>query len=307
MYSWGGSTSDWRGSVKSSYNFGEARARYDREAKRSGATTRARNYTRKKEPDLRLVNPKNKEIISQSRNPIIIGIDVTGSMQTWPGEIFDRLPLLYQTLAKYREDSEFCFCAIGDASCDNYALQVNNFNKEINDLEAAVKALGAEGGGGGGQIMESYELFGYYMLNHCQTPNANSPFLLIYGDEKFYENVDARQVRHYIGDNLENALNSSELWKELTEKYNLYFLQKAYGEGVYPKIDKEVKENWADAIGAQRIIEVPNEERAVDVGMGLIAKSWGEYEDFTLNLDARHDKVGVKEQVHRSLRHVKKT
>ena len=34
---------------------------------------------------------------------------MTGSMQTWPAEIFDRLPLLYNTLAQYRPDLEVLF------------------------------------------------------------------------------------------------------------------------------------------------------------------------------------------------------
>ena len=45
-------------------------------------------------------------------------------------------------------------------------------------------------------------------------------------------------------------------------------------------------------------------ERAVDVAMGLIAKNWGEYDDFSLNLDARHDDSALKASVHTSLRHI---
>ena len=33
-------------------------------------------------------------------------------MASWPFEIFDRLPLLYNTLSQYREDLEICFAAI---------------------------------------------------------------------------------------------------------------------------------------------------------------------------------------------------
>ena len=43
---------------------------------------------------------------------------MTGSMANWPFEIFDRLPLLYNTLSQYREDLEICFAAIGDAGVD---------------------------------------------------------------------------------------------------------------------------------------------------------------------------------------------
>ncbi len=298
MYSWGGSTADWKGSKK--YDYGSARARYDRDAADAGIS--ARTYNASREPNMDLVDPRGKTIKTDSTDPIIVGVDVTGSMATWPGEIFDRLPLLYQTLAKYKPGAEFAFCAIGDATCDNYPLQVNNFTKNIKDLEAAVKALGAEGMGGG-HITESYELFGHYMLNHCQTPNATSPFLLIYGDEAFYPNIDPRQVKHWVGDDLQNPLKSDKMWQELMQKFNLYFMQKPYGRGD-DDITHQVKNIWGRSIGLQRIVDVPDPERAVDIGMGLIAKNWGEYKDFSVSLDARHDDPSIKASVHQSLRYI---
>ncbi|MGC8045278.1 hypothetical protein ACP3WJ_24280, partial [Salmonella enterica] len=60
-----------------------------------------RAYAQKREPNMKVVDPK-KKITSTSANPLVIGVDVTGSMSTWPYEIFDRLPLLYNTLAQYR-------------------------------------------------------------------------------------------------------------------------------------------------------------------------------------------------------------
>jgi len=299
MYGWGGSAKSWKGSKK--YDYGSARARYDKAAASAGATG-SRSFVTKRDADMSLVDPLGKIISSESTDPIIIGIDVTGSMSSWPAEIFDRLPLLYQTLAKYRPDAEFSFCAIGDAYCDNYPLQVNAFSKDINELEASIKALGAEGGGGG-QTSETYELFGNFMLEHCNTPKATSPFLLIYGDEKFYDTVNPDQVKHFIGDDMQDALNSKDMWGQLMQKFNVYFLQKSYGYGE-SSTTKEVKHHWEKSLGSQRVLDVPNAERAVDIGMGLIARQWGQYGDFSKSLDARHDDSGLKASVHKSLRHV---
>lgn len=302
MYSWGGSTSDWRG--RGDYKFDSARAPYlDRlgaDADRKGP----RSYARRSEPEMKLVDPRGKTISSDSKNPLVIAVDVTGSMASWPGEIFDRLPLIYQTLSQYegKDDLEICFAAIGDATCDQYPLQVNDFGKGL-DLEERVKALCPEGGGGG-QISESYELFAYFMQEHCKTPNAQSPFLIMCGDEKFYENVDPRQVAHYVGDKLQARLEAREIWKGLLQRFDVYFLHKPYGERGNAMIDQEVVEHWGEAIGRQKIIELPSSERAVDIALGLIAKKWGEYEDFKKSLDARHDDDEVKKSVHTSLRHV---
>ena len=309
MYGWGGSTDGWKG--KSRYDYGSARARYD---KLAADVSGPRVYSFRTEPDMKLVDPLGKIMTSDSENPIIIAVDVTGSMAKWPGEMFDRLPLLYQTLAKYREDLEIVFAAIGDATCDRYPLQVNDFAKGT-DLEAKLKALGCEGGGGG-HITESYELFGYFLQEHCRITKAKSPFLLIYGDETFYEQVDPRQVKHYIGDELQGPLDSREMWKNLMQRFNLYFLHKPYGNNDSRETTEKIGGLWKSVLGEQRVIELPYEIetedkkimpgswRAVDIGMGLIAKHWGEYKDFTKSLGARHDDDDVKDAVHKSLRHI---
>ncbi len=298
MYGWGPSTADWK--KPGGYAFDSARAPYlDRLASASAAKG-GRNYSKPIGPNLTLVGASDKIIRTDSENPIVIGIDVTGSMASWPAEIFDRLPLLYQTLSQYREDIEISFCAIGDANSDDYPLQVNNFGKGV-DLEEHIKALFPEGGGGG-QIRESYELFGYFMQNKCEMPKAKSPFLILYGDEMFYNKVIAAQVKHYIGDSLAGDVEAANVWNALLQKFNLYMLHKPYGYGNAPGIDERVKDSWAAGIGKERVIELPSAERAVDIAIGIIAKHWGQYGDFSKNLGSRQTDPAVVASVHHSLR-----
>jgi hypothetical protein len=285
MYSWGPNTTDWK--TPSGYKYDSARKPYLDKLAAAASKAGPRTYSIGTEPDWDLVNPFGKTISSDSKNPVIVAVDVTGSMSEWPGEIFDRLPLLYQTLSQYRDDVEICFAAIGDAYSDRYPLQVNDFGKGL-DLEKKLKALYPEGAGGG-QVSESYELFAYDILNHCKTKNAISPFLIIYGDEKFYKKVDEQQVKHLIGDKLEGKLDSDKVWQGLMQRFNLFYLQKPYGSGYDSDVTKEVRDYWAKTIGRERVIALPEKERAVDVAIGLIAKSWGEYGDFTKNLAARQD------------------
>jgi len=208
---------------------------------------------------------------------------------------------MYQTLSQYRDDVELSFNAIGDAHSDSYPLQVNNFGKGV-ALEDAVKAIVCEGGGGG-QVSESYELFGHFMKEHCKTPNATSPFLFIFGDEKFYETVNPAQVKHYIGDTLQSPVSSAAVWDGLQQRFNLYFLHKPYGNGGDARTDKEVVDYWAAAIGRQRIVELPSKERAVDILVGIVAKHWGQYGDFSKNMGARQPDAEVA-SVHKSLRYL---
>ncbi len=299
MYSWGGSTDSFRGSTP--YEFDSARSPYLDKLSRAASKRGPRIYATGSSPRLDLVDPKGRNISSDSENPIVFGVDVTGSMSTWPAEIFDRLPLIYQTLSQYRPDVEISFGAIGDAYSDDYPLQVNNFGKEL-ELEDHINALYPEGGGGG-QISETYELFGHYLLNHADMPNAKSPFLFIFGDEMFYKEINPAQVEHYIGDKLQSPKDSKEMWDKLQQKFNIYFLQKDYGWGD-DDITKQVTQYWSEALGSQKVIHLPSKERAVDVAMGIIAKHWGQYDDFGANLSARQADKSVRDSVHRSIRHI---
>jgi len=262
--------------------------------------TGPRNYNRPREPNMNLVNPKGKDISSNSKNPIVIGIDCTGSMADWPAEIFDRLPLLCKTLAKYRPDVEISFSVIGDAYCDQYPLQVADF-KSGPDLEKVLKALYPEGGGGG-QAKETYELWGHYMLKHASTPKAEGkPFMIIFGDEGYYDKIAANQVRHYIGDNLQRNQNSMQMWQKLKEKFNIYMLRKDYN---LRGIEEEIDNQWKETLGAEKIVslskkfEYPQDKmRAVDVAMGIIARQWGHFEDFEQSVGSRQEEEIVEQVV----------
>jgi|SRR3989338_308650 len=280
MYSWGkDDTAGWKN--PGGYKYDEAKAPYLEDLAKKAEKEGPRTYSKKKEPNMKLVDPKGKTISTQSKNPLIFGIDGTGSTQKWPAEFFDRAPLLYQTLSQYRDDVEIAFSVIGDAVADDFPLQVADFDKGVG-LNAKLKALHGEGRGGPG-IRESYELFAYFMLEHAKTPNAEKPFLFILGDEKFYDAVNPAQVKKYISDEMQE-MSSLKVWQELSKKYDVRLLHKEY-----PGRDEEVLSQWREAIGAQNIVPIYDSLRVVDVAMGLVAKSWGHFDDFEKNLGARQD------------------
>ena len=288
MYGWGDDMSNWARPKAYAYA-GSSRAKRARtQAAKKSKQRGGRSYLDRSSPDMNLVDPCGKVISTQSTNPVVVAVDVTGSMSHWPYEIFDRLPLLYQTLSQYREDVEISFVAIGDATSDRYPLQVCDFSKGIG-LEDQLNGLYGEGGGGG-TVRESYELFAHFLLNQCRAPNAQRPFLILYGDEGFYENVSAQHIRHYLGGQASRDVNSLRIWEALSESWNMFHLRKPYGRGH----DAEIENQWAEAIGRERIVSLSGPERAVDLALGLIARSWGHFDDFTVNMSARQSAKAVK-------------
>jgi hypothetical protein len=283
MYSWGDDTSDW--ATPGAYAYSESTAAKRSEDARKAKAHGPRTYTDRGGPNEQLTSPK-KMITSQSPNPLIVAVDVTGSMQRWPAEIFDRLPLLYQTLSQYRADLEISFVAIGDSKCDRWPLQCTSFAKGF-DLETQLKALHGEGGGG--DIPESYGLFAHWVSTHVKTPNADRPFCIVFGDAPMHPQVSEGEVRHYLGDEIAQPVDSIGTFRQVSRAWNTWFLRRPGGTK-----NDQVDQQWASAIGGQQVVHMDDEQRAVDYAMGLVARSWGYFDDFKTNMNARQDVDKVK-------------
>jgi hypothetical protein len=288
MYSWGDSTEDW--ARPGAYRFDEARKAAREEAAASARAAGGRSYARRARPDAALTDPR-RPIRAAGETPLIVAVDVTGSMAHWPFEIFDRLPLLYQTLSQYRPSLEVSFAAIGDAYCDRYPLQVTEFAQGF-ALEERLKALYGEGGGG--DAPESYQLFAHYVNERVELPalppeGRERPFLVIFGDAPFHPVLTKAEARDVLALQLEAPLDAISIWRKLCERWDVWFLRRPGG-----RRGDDVDELWGAAIGAQRIVHIADEARAVDTALGLIARSWGRFEDFRENLGARQDERRVE-------------
>ena len=285
MYSWDEDTSTWYG--EGTYSYGS-----EGSSKRMAAAERAkahgpRTYEKKRGPNEKIVDPK-KRIRSESTNPLIIAVDVTGSMANWPFEIFDRLPLLYNTLSQYREDLEISFAAIGDAAVDQWPLQVTTFASGF-DLEQLLGSLYGEGGGG--DAAESYGLFAQWVNTHVEVPNlSESPFLIVFGDVTMHSKVPKDQIAHYLGDQVGRDVDAIKTWGQISKTWNTWFLRRPTG-----KPGDQVDKQWGKAIGEQKIFHIEDEQRAVDYAMGLIARAWGHFGDFQDNMRARQSEEKVAE------------
>ncbi|MEN8241673.1 MAG: hypothetical protein ABFS17_07110 [Chloroflexota bacterium] len=283
MYSWDEDTSGWYGDK--SYSYGERGAAVRSKAARRASASGPRSYETKTQPNIKIIDPK-KKIKTESKNPLIIAVDVTGSMSSWPGEIFDRLPLLYNTLSQYREDLEICFAAIGDAKVDNWPLQVTTFASGF-DLEQLLGSLYGEGGGG--DAPESYGMFAHWVNTHVEVPKTEeAPFLIVFGDVTMHPTIDGELIEKNLGDRGVKDLNALKEWNKVSETWNTWFLRRPTG-----KPGDHVDQQWAEAIGENKVFRIQDEQRAVDYAMGLVARAWGEFANFQDNMLARQNQEKV--------------
>lgn len=283
MYSWDDDTSSWYG--EGTYRYGSRGS-----SKRKAAADRSkahgpRTYEKKKGPKEKVIDPR-KKVSTKSANPLMIAVDVTGSMASWPFEIFDRLPLLYNTLSQYRDDLEICFAAIGDAAVDDWPLQVTSFASGF-DLEQLLGSLYGEGGGG--DAPESYGLFAQWVNTHVEIPRLKEPpFLIVFGDVSMHAKTPKEQIRHYLGDKVSRDVDAIKAWQQASKTWNTWFLRRPTG-----KSGDQVDKQWGKAIGEQKVFHIEDEQRAVDYAMGLISRAWGNFSDFQKNMRARQSAVKV--------------
>jgi hypothetical protein len=176
--------------------------------------------------------------------------DVTGSMRQVPRILQANLPRLMGLLIRkgYLEHPQILIGAIGDATCDKAPLQVGQFESGI-EIEEDLGKLFLEGGGGG-QIMESYEMALYFMARHtaidCYEKRGRRGYLFIIGDEAPYAELKREEVATRLGDRLQGNIPVQNVIAELQRTYDVYY--------VLPKMtmywnNNKVHRRWIDLLG----------------------------------------------------------
>jgi hypothetical protein len=254
-------------------------------------------------------SPLNRTIHSDSKSPLTITLDVSGSNIEFARVAYDKAPMLYGQIEQkgYLDDFDLCFSAVGDATSDRAPLQVNEFAKGI-AIDNTLKNIWLERGGGDG-ITESYELAAHFFANSCEMPNAEKPFIFFIADEKPYEIVDGAQLEEVFGTTAE-SYPSKDAFAKLFEVYkgNVFLLQNPYHGTEYPDAatTKEVKKAWVNCFGkdhADNIIPIYEEKSVVDIILGVIAMATGkrDLESYLSDMRGREQTRARVENVRKSL------
>lgn len=247
-------------------------------------------------------------IATTSKYPIIIVIDVTGSMQEWPATIRGKLPFLDLSARQiyFGDDAEILFMAVGDGYTDTYPLQVRAFHQGA-ALKTEIDTLTYEGRGGG-QGTETYELAALYAARNISMSDEAKPLIIFIGDEKPYASVDPNMAQR-VAKVKTDTISTIDIFAELREKgFSVYFIQKPYDTSTatnYESFDlysREVHEAWAELLGRDHIAILPDPNRVVDVILGIFAKVTGQVDYYQYEIKKRQTKPGQVEAAFRSLK-----
>jgi hypothetical protein len=279
-YSWD-AQHDFDADAGKGYSFHDARKSYDDIAVAKTASEAFFTY-------------RSGFLQTEALYPIVVGIDTTGSMEEWPKIFFDKLPLLYKEAVKYFPECEISFQAINDFHSDgaDVALQPAPFGKgpQLDELIGQLYPYG----GGGGQVKESYEMFAAYN-SFLKAPKAIiKPIAIILGDEAPYDEVPAEVCAYYKLSKGE-AVPARTVFEKLHQKCDVFLVRKPYYET--KKEEAPIIKKWREMalIPAERILNIKDPKRVVDVILGVLGILTGKVELFEQELVERQNPTQVNE------------
>ncbi len=195
--------------------------------------------------------------------PVAVILDVTGSNYEAARVVHSKLPQLFGLLQRkgYAPDPQMLFGAIGDAHSDKFPLQVGQFESD-NAMDDQLAALILEGNGGG-QQHETYELAAYFLARHTYLEPferyGKKGYAIFIGDEMPYDMVKRNYGGYYganhtleslTGDSIEADISTAQIFAELQERYEVFFLFQK--QGSYR--EAEILPAWRKLLGERALV-----------------------------------------------------
>ena len=166
--------------------------------------------------------------------PVILALDVTGSMGSAAVEVAKKLNVIMNRLYDKVKDVEFLIMGIGDFECDLVPIQISQFESDIRIADQLERIFFEFGGGG--NAYESYTAAWYMAARHTRLDcwdRGKRGILITMGDEPLnpYLPRCGRRVtfEKVTGDRLQADVETRDLYKEVTGLYDVYHLNVNHG------------------------------------------------------------------------------
>ena len=207
------------------------------------------------------LNPKNviRECCDSSEHPntipVILGLDVTGSMGSSAVEVAKKLSVVMTELYNKVKDVEFLVMGIGDLAYDNAPIQASQFESDIRIAEQLDKVYFE--GGGGGNSYESYTAAWYFGSRHAKLDcwgRGKKGIIITMGDEPLNPYLPRVPLERATGDNLQGDVETSDLYREASEKYDIYHLNVDHRS--YSHYDEEINSSFGKYLDSKHLRKV---------------------------------------------------
>ena len=203
-----------------------------------------------------VLNPKGvmRECVDSDEHPetipVILALDVTGSMGSAAEAVAKQLNDIMTELYKSVKDVEFCVMAIGDLSYDNAPIQMGQFESDIRIAEQLEKVYFERGGGG--NAWESYTAAWYMGLNHTKLDCWNrgkKGIIITMGDEPMNPYLPMRPLAKATGDNIQGDIDTKSLYEAVTKKFDVYHIGIDNLATSFRLYEDKIKESFGKFLG----------------------------------------------------------
>ena len=211
-----------------------------------------------------LLNPKNvvRECLDTEEHPetipVILALDVTGSMGSAATMCASKLDEIMKELYDKVKDVEFLMMGIGDLACDDAPIQASQFESDIRILDQTTKVYFE--GGGGGNSYESYTAAWYFGLHNTKLDcwkRGKKGIIITMGDEPLNPYLPGRRLSEVLGTSTQDV-DTEVLYKEVCEKYDVYHIA-ITNNSCYGRYKDEIKDSWGKLLNQHLIIATSNE------------------------------------------------
>lgn len=186
--------------------------------------------------------------------PVILALDVTGSMGRACAETASALGVIMKSLYEKFKDVEFCIMGIGDCAYDNAPIQMSQFESDIRIAEALDK-LWMEKGGGPNEY-ESYTAAWYMGLYKtkldCYDKQGRKGIIITMGDEPLNPYIPVQGIHglnNKLNEHIQADVETPTLYKEASKKFDIYHIAVDDDCNTYHRNKEEIEKSFGQLLG----------------------------------------------------------
>ena len=199
--------------------------------------------------------------------PIILALDVTGSMGPACRETADALGVIMTNLYKKFKDIEFCIMGIGDLAYDSAPIQMSQYESDVRIAESLDKIY--REGGGGGNGYESYTAAWYMGLKRtkldCFDKQQRKGIIITMGDEPMNPYLPMHELNAAVNGDETRDINTKDLYQDAIKKFDIFHIAIDDPESCYSFYKQDIDNTFGQLLGKRlKISSIQNLAKTIE-------------------------------------------
>lgn len=237
----------------------------------TGRVTGQEFVARRIDPSLDPRNFKIRECANSDEHPntipIILGLDVTGSMGEACSETAAALGTIVMNLYKKFNDIEFCIMGIGDLAYDNAPIQMSQFESDVRIAESIDKIYMEHGGGGNNY--ESYTAAWYMGVRRtkldCFDKQQRKGIIITMGDEPLNPYLPCVALNDAVNATEQAHVETPALYAEALKKFDIFHIAVDSPRDSYQFHKNDIENSFGQLLGSRfKVASIDNLAQVIE-------------------------------------------